>query len=140
MKPILGVRKEDEVYYQGAFWIVGDSVRDIKRGNFEIVGVQLPCDYQGTYLEEVGSKNSLSHKNLWNRKIKYEVNPEVSFDYYPRGRVAIYRGQAWIHLHSLFNQPNIIDTIVEMYNLHKIDYDIDLNDTYQGSHYDFGLQ
>lgn len=139
MIEILGVRKEDEVYYQGAFWIVGNSVRNIKRGNFDIVGVQLPCDYQGTYLEDVGSKNSLSHKNLWNRKIKHEVNPDVSFDY-PRGRVAIYRGQAWIHLHSLFNQSNIIDTIVEMYNLHKIDYDTDLNDTYQGSHYDFGLE
>lgn len=68
MVKIFGVRKEDEVYYQGAFWIVGDSVRDIKRGNFEIVGIQLPCDYQGDYLEDVGSKNSLSHKNLWNRK------------------------------------------------------------------------
>ena len=26
-----------------------------------------------------------------------------------------------------------------MYNLYKIDYDMDLDDTYQGSHYDFGL-
>ena len=140
MEPVLGVRKEDEVYYQGAFWIAGDSVRDIKRGNFGVIGIQLPCDYQGNYLEDVGSKNPLSYKDLWNLKIKYEVNPDVLFDYYPRGGVSIYRGQAWIHIHSLFNQPSIIDTIVEIYNLHNIDYNIDLNDTYQGSHYDFGLE
>ena len=140
MKTILSVRKEDDIYYQGAFWIIGESVRDIKNGNFKIIGIQLPCDIQGNYLEDVGPKNSLSHKNLWNRKIKYKVNPNVDFDYYPRGRVAIYNGNAWIHIHSLFNQPNIIDTIVEIYNLHKITYDIDLNDTYQGSHYDFRLE
>lgn len=139
MSTIFGARKEDDIYYQGAFWIVGDSVKSIKHGAFEIVGVQLPCDFDGNYLEDVGSKNSLSHKNLWNREIKRDVNPDVSFDYYPRGRVAIYKGNAWIHLHSVFNQPNIIDTIIDMYNLHKLEYEIDLNDTYQGGHYDFKL-
>lgn len=51
MVKIFGVRKEDEVYYQGAFWIVGDSVRDIKRGNFEIIGIQIASDYKGTILK-----------------------------------------------------------------------------------------
>ena len=134
------VRKEDDIYYQGAFWIVGDSVDAIKRNNFEIVGLQLPCDYDGNYLETVGSKSSLTHSKLWDNKFKDKINPNVTYDYYPRGRVAIYKGKAWIHLHSLFNQPSIIDKVVEMYNLNKLDYEIDLNDTYQGSHYDFSLE
>lgn len=140
MVKIFGVRKEDEVYYQGAFWIVGDSVRDIKRGNFEIVGIQITSDYKGNYLEAIPSKSGLTHKSLWSRQFKWKINPEVDYDYYPRGRVSIHNGHAWINLHSLFNQPDVIDTVVEMYNLHKLDLDLDLKDTYQGSHYDFGLE
>ena len=30
--------------------------------------------------------------------------------------------------------------MVKIFGVHKIEYDIDLNDTYQGSHYDFGLE
>lgn len=67
MQPVLSVRKEDEVYYQGAFWIVGDSVRDIKRGNFEIIGIQITSNYKGDYLEAIPSKSGLTHKSLWNR-------------------------------------------------------------------------
>lgn len=140
MVKIFGVRKEDEVYYQGAFWIVGDSVRDIKRGNFEIVGIQITSDYKGNYLEAIPSKSGLTHKSLWNRQFKWKINPKVDYDYYPRGRVFIHNGHVWINLHSLFNQPDVIDTVVEMYNLHKLDLDLDLKDTYQGSHYDFGLE
>lgn len=140
MAKILGVRKEDEVYYQGAFWIVGDSVRNIKRGNFDIIGIQLASDYKGNYLESVPSKSGLTHKNLWNRQFKQRINPDVDYDYYPRGRVCIHNGHVYINLHSLFNQPDIIDTVVDMYNLHKLDLDLDLKDTYQGSHYDFGLE
>ena len=72
------VRKEDDIYYQGAFWIVGDSVDAIKRNNFEIVGLQLPCDYDGNYLETVGSKSSLTHSKLWDNKFKDKINPNRS--------------------------------------------------------------
>lgn len=140
MVEIFGVRKEDEVYYQGAFWIVGDSVRHIKRGNFEIVGLQIASDYKGNYLESIPSKSGLTHKSLWNLQFKWKINPEVDYDYYPRGRVSIHNGHVWINLHSLFNQPDVVDTVVEIYNLHKLDLDLDLKDTYQGSHYDFGLE
>lgn len=136
---VLAVRKEDDSYYQGAFWIVGDSVKDIKRGNFQIVGVQILSDFNGKYLEKISSKSGLTHRSLWNRTFKKEVNPEVDYNYYPRGRVCIHNGNAYIHLHSLFNQPDIIDRVVQIYHLEKLDVDIDLNDTYQGSHYDFKL-
>ncbi len=45
-----------------------------------------------------------------------------------------------MHLNSKCNMPKVIDAIVEMYNLGKLEIEIDLNDTYQGSHYDFDLR
>lgn len=129
-------RKEDDLYFQGAFWIKADSFKDIMHNNFDlIIGSKILSDYSGNYVDEIQSKNSLSHKNLWNN-----VSDGHSWTYYPRGRVAIYNGTAYIHLNSKCNTPEIIDRITKEYNLDKLDIDIDLNDTYQGSHYDFELK
>lgn len=139
MVQLNGVKKEDDIYYQGAFWIKGESVKDIKRGKFEIIGIELPCDYNGQYTNLFGkSKSGLTHKRLWP-----EYSEELSdkpFDYLPRGRVSIYEGTAFIHLNSLFNQPDIIDAIINKYCISKLTIEIDFNDTYQGSHYDFQLK
>ena len=63
------------------------------------------------------------------------------FDYLPRGRVAITtNGLAFIHLNSRTNIPKVIDKIIDIYNLHKLSIEIDLNDIYQGSHYNFQLK
>lgn len=139
MKILQEVRKEDDLYYQGAFWIKGNSVLDIKKGKFEIIGIRLPSTYDGSYTSAVvRSKSSLTHKRLW-----FEYAQELSdkeYNYLPRGRVSIYQGTAFIHLNSLFNQPGIIDSIIKFYSIEKLDIYIDLNDTYQGSHYDFSLR
>lgn len=140
MKPIVEVRKEDDIYYQGAFWVVGESVHDIKTGNFKIEGIQIPCDCSGNYLKLVKSKSGLTHKNLWNREFKNKLNSEEPFNYYPRGRVSIHKGIAYINLYSLFNQPDIIDQVTNLYHLENLEIEIDLKDTYQGSHYDFLLE
>lgn len=132
------VRKEDDIYYQGAFWIKGDSIKDIKKGHFQIIGVELPCDYNGQYVNLFNkSKRSLTHKKLW---MEYAGElKDKPFNYLPRGRVSIYNGTAFIHLNSLFNQPDIIDAIIDKYCISRLDLEFDFNDTYQGSHYDFLL-
>ena len=132
------VRKEDDHYYQGAFWIIGNSVREIKRGNFQLIGIKLLTDFQGNYIEQVGSKGSLTHKRLWPEYNKGFEDKE--FNYFPRGRVAIYEGVAYIHINSLFNQPTLIDRVIKEYNLQKLEIEVDCNDLYQGSHYDFKLR
>lgn len=132
------VRKEEDLYYQGAFWIKGESIREIKRGQFKLVGAKLPCQYTGEYLDLGRSKGSLTHRRLWPEYNRgYEDKP---YNYLPRGRVAIYEGVAYIHLNSLFNQPSIIDAVIEEYSLEKLEIELDFNDTYQGSHYDFLLK
>lgn len=131
------VRKEDDLYYEGAFWIKGNSVRDIKKGYYEIIGIKIPCNYQGTPLTD-RSKRSLTHLRLWSEYNKGLENKP--YNYLPRGRVAIYNGVAYIHLNSLFNQPDLVDRLEKEYNLGKLEIDLDFNDTYQGSHYDFLLK
>ena len=135
---IYATRKEDELYYQGPFWLIADTFKDIHRGKFELIGIQLPCDYEGNYIGPAGSKSSKTHRKLW-EEYRSRYN-DVDYTYYPRGRVAVYDGTAFIHLNSKCNIPSVIDAITETYHLDKLEIELDFNDTYQGSHYDFQLQ
>lgn len=139
MNEVYGVRKEDDLYYQGPFWIVGDSVDSIMRGNFTIEGIQLPSDYEGNILDHTRSKNSLSHRNLWRNEFRFKLGEDLPYNYYPRGRVSIYKGKAFIHLHHLFNTPRIVDTLIGIYHLDGLEEEVEENDLIQGSHYDFLL-
>lgn len=138
-KTAIEVEKEDDIYYQGGFWIKGDSVDDIKCGRFTLIGAKFASDYQGKYIGNFDrSKSSLTHRRLWS-----EYAGELAdkpFNYLPRGRVGVYNGKAYINMNSLFNVPEIIDAIIEMYHIGKLDIQLSFNDTYQGSHYDFLLK
>lgn len=135
---ITEVRKEDDLYYQDPFWIIGDNFLNILKGNFKITGEKYLCDYEGNYTNNSISKSAKAHKKAW-EKLKRLYN-NVSYTYYPRGRVSIYKGVAFIHLNSGCNTPKIVDTIMDNYNLRNLEIEIELNDTYQGSHYDFELE
>lgn len=64
------VRKEDDLYFHGAFWIIGESIKDILRSKFELLCDKQVCDYADTLQYTSKSKSSLSHKNLWKIDIK----------------------------------------------------------------------
>ena len=137
-KLVVGTRKEDELYYQGPFWIIADSFKDIHRGKFKLIGEQLLTDFSGNYINDVTSKSQKTHKKVWEvYKSQYK---DVDYTFYPRGRVAIYEGTAFIHINSKCNIPSVINAITDMYHLDKLEIEVDLNDTYQGSHYDFQLK
>ena len=138
MKQLVEVKKEDDVYFQGAFWIKGDSVKDIIRGNFELICEKRLCDFNGKDVNILASKNSLNHKNLWKNEFGAQHDGK-SFDYYPRGRVSIYKGTAFIHIHSILHTPAIVDAIINEYGIDKLDVEVERNDLLQGSHYDFLL-
>lgn len=133
-------RKEYDVYYQGAFWIIGNSFLDILKGNFQIDGIKLESDYNGNYIDFKGSSKTLTHQRLWRDKFCLIYGKDKDYTFYPRGRVAIYNGVAFIHLNSRCNTPKIIDIIIDKYNISRLQLEIDLNDTYQGSHYNFQLK
>lgn len=136
---IFCVRKEDDLYYQGPFWIIAESFKDILRGDFKIIGEKYVCNYDGNYTDDKTSKNQKTHKYLWNNKYKLQYNQD-DYTFYPRGKVSIYQGTAFIHINSRCNIPKVIDKIINDYNISKLEIEIDLNDTYQGSHYDFKLK
>lgn len=138
MRQLTEVKKEDDLYFQGAFWITGDSVKDIIRGNFNLICEKRLCDINGKDVNITGSKNSLNHKNLWKSEFGKDQN-DKSFDYYPRGRVSIYKGTAFIHIHSILHTPAIVDAVINEYGIDKLDVEVERNDILQGSHYDFLL-
>lgn len=133
------VRKEDDLYYQGPFWIIADSFLDILRGNFELVGSKFACDFNGEYVKKDKSKSQRTHKKVWEEEYANSYGID-SFTYFPRGRVSIHKGIAFVHINSRCNIPKVINKIITEYNIDKLDIEIDLNDTYQGSHYDFELE
>lgn len=134
------VRKEDDIYYQGPFWIVSDSQVNINKGKFQIIGEKIPVDFQGNYLNGLtGKKGSTSHKVLWN-EYKNAFN-QVDFNYFPRGRVRIVSGEVFIHLNSKVNNPKVVNSVIQFYELNKLSSSVNIeeDDLLQGSHYDFLL-
>ena len=57
----------------------------------------------------------ISHKNLW----KEISRSRKSYDYYPRGRVIKKRDKYIIFLNSIIATDEIIDLIIEFYELDK---------------------
>lgn len=133
------VRKEDDLYYNGVFWIVADSVKDILKGKFKLVGKKFEVDYDGNYLNPVRGKE-MTHKYIWENEFTSTYN-NVPFNFYPRLRCNVYKGQVFINLHSLINLPKVIDAVTDACNYHKLNngFEIDNNDEEQGSHYNFLL-
>lgn len=133
--------KEEEIYFEGPFWIIADSLDDIRKGKFSIDGLKIPCTFDGTILNNTLNRNQQVHKRYW-RDVLQQKYSQKDYNYYPRGRVGIYEGngKAYIFLNSQFNNPFVIDAIVKEYGLEKLDIELELNDITQGSHYDFQLK
>lgn len=130
-------RKENELYFQGAFWIVGNSLNNILNGDFKLVeGSRLFTDYYGDYIvDDIPKKSTLTHKHLWSK-----INSNHEWDYYPRGRVAIDQGTAYIHLNSKCATKEIINSIIDRYCIDKLRIVLDYNNENQDEHYNFKLE
>lgn len=140
MKRIVAVRKDENLYFQGPFWIIADSFKDILKGDHTLKCYKFLSDYHGKYSEPLKpSKNVATHKYIWNNTLKNELSSSQPFNFYPRGRVSIHEGDAWIHLNSDCNIPGLIDKIITEYQISALDIELDFNDTNQGSHYDYLL-
>lgn len=137
LKQLNEVRKEDDLYFQGAFWIKGDSLKSIKDGEFSIlIGSKILSDFYGDYVSDVPlTKNQLSHEKLWKN-----IGDNHEWNYYPRGRVAIDQGTAYVHLNSDCVTDAIKDAIIKEYDIEGLRIVYDYNNEYQGSHYDFLLK
>lgn len=135
------VKKEDDIYFKGPFWIVADSLVDIRRNNFKIIGLKEPCYYDGTPTSKEFSRKDDTHKKVWEKLFANKYLGKA-YNFYPRGRVGIYEanGVAYIFLNSQMNNPFVINAIIREYRLEKLNIEVELNDLSQGNHYDFQLK
>ena len=107
---------KDEYFYQGAFWIKGNSIADIMQGKFTITSVKYLCDFYGNYVtDDIGSAHSRSHERLWKEKALDREN--LPYNYYPRGRVGISNGTAYINLPSDIVSSAVITAIRDEFYL-----------------------
>lgn len=106
--------------YSGAFWVVGESLADIKSGNFHLLCYKRLTDYDGNLCEEIHSKRSLSHKRLWYDIYREELNSNKPYNFYPRGRVGISKGVAYINIIEDAAVPLITDAIIREYKIDKL--------------------
>ena len=142
MKQLNEVRKADDIYFSGAFWIIADSYKDILiNNNISIVGEQIATNYDGSYAQVINSLRGLTHKRLWSEKFQNELCTSYNYNYYPRGRVGINKGHAYINLPiECINAPHLIDLIRRFYGIEKLEYEVVPQDSGKMDNYMFELE
>ena len=133
------VRKEDDFYMVGPFWIIGDSINSINEGKFELLApTKILVDYENNYQSRV-PKSKFLHRLLWSDyKSKYKY---VEYNYYPRGRVSFNSidKKIWINIPKGLNENLVIPKLLKEYDV-KIDYEVKYTDPTSGNHYMFELK
>lgn len=87
---IAETRKEDELYFKGPFWVIANSVRDILIGNYILLCDKELCTYEGEINRNRPNRKEQTHEQVWN-KYESQYGTELSYKYYPRGRVEVYK-------------------------------------------------
>lgn len=131
------VRKEDDLYFEGPFWIISPSMEELNRGNFTILSNQYLVDFYGKPVLPLTRYQS-THEYIWNSKYKdsFGVHP---YNYYPRGRVVFKDGKVYLNI------PNgLPDDLIKKEIARKFDYDefdnVFYKDPTSGNHYTFELK
>lgn len=133
------VRKEDDFYYVGPFWIIGQSVEEINRGNFELLApTKVLVNWDGEYVTKV-AKTEFLHKHLWNKyKSKYN---NVEYNYFPRGRVSFdaTSKKVWINIPHGLNEEIVLSALIKEFYVSS-SYEVKYTDPTSGNHYAFDLK
>lgn len=140
MVKIQETRKEDELYFKGPFWVIADSVKNILSNSYTLLCDKELCTYEGKLDRSRPNRKEQTHEAVWNSKYKQELKTDLPYNYFPRGRVEVYQGVAYININSLLNTPKIINDILKEYGIAKLEYHVYPIDTLQGNHYDYLLK
>lgn len=138
------VRKEDDLYLIGPFWLIADSLKELLNCNFTLLAEKFLVDYQGNYVNRV-PRSQFTHKGIWETKYKGKYN-NVSFDYYPRGRISYDKEENVICVNIPIRlkaiQTHIVNVLAKEYGFKAPDIKIRYTDpTQQGQvHYNFTLK
>lgn len=131
------VRKEDDLYFEGPFWIISLSMEELNKGNFTILSNQYLVDFYGKPVLPLTRYQS-THEYIWNSKYKdsFGVHP---YNYYPRGRVVFKDGKVYLNI-----PKGLPDDLIKKEVARKFDYDefdnVFYKDPTSGNHYTFELK
>lgn len=131
------VRKEDDLYFEGPFWIISPSMEELNKGNFTILSNQYLVDFYGKPVLPL-SRYQSTHEYIWNSKYKdsFGVHP---YNYYPRGRVVFKDGKVYLNI-----PKGLPDDLIKKEVARKFDYDefdnVFYKDPTSGNHYTFELK
>lgn len=131
------IRKEDDLYFVGPFWIIGRSLKEINSGNFVILAEKFLVDFDGNVVERV-LRSKFTHKGIWEEK--YLSKYKVEYSYFPRGRISQKQGKAYLNIPNGLNKDVVIPKIQKEYDI-KTDFAmIKDTDPTTGNHYSFLLK
>ena len=131
------IRKEDDLYLIGPFWLIGESVDNILNGNFIILSERFLADFEGNVIHRV-PKAQFTHKGTW--EMKYKNFYGVDYNYFPRGRISQKEGKAYLNIPDSINNPLITERLKKEFDIKK-DFDMIKNtDPTTGNHYSFQLK
>lgn len=138
--PINEVRKEDDLYFIGPFWVIGQSLTEINSNNFEVISEKFLIDWDGKFINPVPPLQ-YTHRGIWESKYKSKYN-NVDFDYYPRGRISFnHRNKEFcINIPKGLNNDLILPKILNDYGLSNFDVKVKYTDPTSGNHYTFKLK
>ena len=137
MSGINEVRETEDLYFQGPFWLIGDSLDDINSGAFNIIADKYLVRYDGSPASPVPESQS-THKSIW--ESKYEENYGVPYNYYPRGRVVFCRGKLYLNIPDGLNIDAIKSRLLEDFDYRRDFDNIFYKDPTTGGHYSFLLE
>lgn len=115
-----GIKKY--ILYKGIFWI-----KDIENLYESTISYKILCDkfgnvfYSGEYVNAIGkSGNNFNHKKLWDM-LPASITNNITYDYYPRGRVEIKKCKATIFISQYLAdcKDEIVKYVCDRYNITK---------------------
>lgn len=134
---LVEIRKEDDLYFVGPFWIIGTSVEEINSGKFTILAEKFLADFDGNVVERV-PRAKFTHKGIWEEK--YLAKYGLEYNYYPRGRISQKQGKAYLNIPNGLNKSVVVPEIKREYDI-KTDFAlIKDTDPTTGNHYSFLLK
>lgn len=130
-------RKEDNLYFAGPFWIIGNSLDEINKGNFEIIEEKYLVYYDGKPLLSI-PQSQATHQAIWERKYKNKFG--VPYNYFPRGRVVFQNGNLYLNIPEGLSVDAIQDRLIKEFDYKRGFDKVFYKDPTTGGHYNFLLK
>ena len=131
------VRKEDDLYFEGPFWIISPSMEELNSGNFTILSNQYLVDFYGKPVLPLPKYQS-THEYIWNSKYKNSFGAHP-YNYYPRGRVVFKDGKVYLNIPKGLPGDLIQKAVAKKFDYKEFD-SIFYKDPTSGNHYTFELE